>query len=149
MIASIQADGGGDLPEPIHEALRAATDRRKMGLRSGHTAVIILIGDSPIHPSARKAAFDLASQFARRSRNNTINVIDTGGDIIFDGHRPKAIDNRDKIRPDLAEIAKLGNGSAYLLTNADRFWRDIIILVFGQRFQEDVDAIIDKYLNNQ
>lgn len=137
-IDQITAGGGGDIPEPIHEALKVAIDKRAMGWRPGRKSVIILVGDSPVHAMGRKRAFELAAKFAEDSKG-TINVIDVGGT-----GDPDTI--RNAVQPDLAEIAAKGSGSAFLLTDADVFWRYLIVSVFGERYKNDVNVIIERYV---
>jgi hypothetical protein len=140
-IDEIMAGGGADEPEPVHEALAVAVDRTRMGWRAGRERVIILVGDSTIHPSGRKRGFACARQFARALRG-TINVIDVGG--TGDQHR-----RRRTVQPDLARIAKEGKGSAFLLRDRDAFWRHLIVSVFGQRYEHDVNTIIEKFVNEE
>lgn len=135
-IDEIVAGGGGDIPEPLHEALAAATSAKRMGWNPRRKRVIILVGDSPVHTSARAAAYNLAAAFARDG--GVINVIDTGGT----GAPAVA---RTALQPDLARIARDGGGSAFLLQDAGAFWRHLIVSVFGSRYEQDVNIIIEKF----
>lgn len=137
-IDDITAGGGGDEPEPINEALKVAVDAKGMGWTGGRKRVIILIGDSTIHPSGRQEAFRLAKQFAAEMKG-TINIIDTGGV----GEQTK---RREQVQPDLRTIAKEGGGSAFLLGEEQTFWRYLIVSVFGEQFKNDVDTIIGRYV---
>ncbi|MCK4625867.1 MAG: VWA domain-containing protein [Phycisphaerae bacterium] len=140
-IDEIIAGGGADEPEPINEAIAVAVDAKKMGWRGSRKRVIILVGDSSIHPSGRKPAFKYARQFATKLRG-TINVIDVGGT----GDQ-KA--RRRTVQPDLARIAKEGKGSAFLLTDREAFWRHLIISVFGQQYEHDVNTIIERFVKEK
>jgi len=133
----IVAGGGGDEPEPIHAALRAAMDQKGMKWIGGRKWVIILVGDSTIHASGRQEAFDLAKRFAQG--RGTINVVDVGGS-------GQQVNIRQQVLPDLDRIAKEGGGSAFLLREEKDFWQHLIVSVFGQRFKEDVDTIIGRVL---
>jgi hypothetical protein len=139
-IDEIVAGGGGDIPEPIHEALAAATNSRRMGWNPRRKRVIILVGDSPIHTSGRKTAYSLAAAFSRDG--GVINIIDTGGT----GAPTIA---RTTLQPDLQRIAKDGGGEAFLLKDADAFWRHLIVSVFGQRFEQDVNVIIERFTRKE
>ena len=130
------AGGGGDDPEPIHEALKEAL-YPDFGWRGGRTCVVLLVTDAPVHPSGKKKALELAKALAKR--HGTINVIDVGGG---DG-------KREQVLADLAQIAKEGGGSSYLLQDDKRFWRDLVMMVFGERFKGDVDVIIDRYVKDK
>ncbi len=140
-IDEIASGGGADEPEPIHEALKVATDRRRIGWRPGRMWVVLLVGDSTIHPSGRKQAFDLARGFSRRA-HGTINVIDVGGT----GRQGKV---RSAVRADLKRVAEEGGGSAFLLTDEKLFWRSLVVSVFGARFEQDVDVIIRKLVRER
>ena len=135
-IDAVVAGGGGDIPEPIHEALAVATSTKRMGWNPRRKRIIILVGDSPVHTSGRNPAYNLAAAFAKEG--GVINVIDTGGT----GAPAVA---RTSLQPDLARIARDGGGSAFLLTDAGAFWRHLIVSVFGQRFEQDVNIIIEKF----
>ena len=135
-IDGIVAGGGADLPEPIHEAVRAATDNDQMGWRRRRHRVIILVGDSSCHPSGRKEAFSLAGAFNKSG--GTISVIDVGG-TPAGGVAPRAA-----VQPDLARVAQEGGGEAFLLKDTDAFWRHLVVSIFGRRFEQDVSIIIKK-----
>ena len=53
---------------------------------------------------------------------------------------------REMVQPDLQIIAQKGKGSAFLLQDADAFWRHLIVSVFDQRFQADIETIIEQYV---
>ncbi len=132
----VMAGGGGDIPEPIDQALRVATDSH-MGWNRRRHNVIILVTDAPVHGTGRDAAYSLASAFAKQV-GGEINVIDTGG---FAGGKRV----RENVLPDLKHIAENGNGSAFLLAEDQAFWRHLIVSMFGQRYEQDVQAIVDQY----
>ena len=139
-IDDIVAGGGGDIPEPINEALKAATNAKAMTWTKWRRNVIILVGDSPIHASGRSEAFKAAAAFA--AARGTINVIDVGGS--GDQGTP-----RRTVQPDLRKIALSGKGSAFLLKDKDKFWRHLIVSVFGRRFEQDVNIIIEKFAKDK
>jgi Mg-chelatase subunit ChlD len=132
----VMAGGGGDLPEPIDQALRVATDNR-MGWNRRRRNVIILVTDAPVHSTGRDAAFKLASGFAKQA-GGEINAIDVGG-------APGEKRVRNSVLPDLNRIAENGGGSAFLLADEQAFWRHLIVSMFGQRYESDVQAIVDQY----
>jgi Mg-chelatase subunit ChlD len=139
-IADVVAGGGGDEPEPIHEALAVAVDAKKIGWLRGRKWVVILVGDSSVHSSGRRPAFDLARRF--KSLRGTINVIDVGGT----GEQGA---QRRSVKPDLAQIAQEGGGSGFLLRDREAFWRHLIVSVFGQRYEQDVGAIIKTLVDRE
>ncbi|KPK82955.1 MAG: hypothetical protein AMJ81_08820, partial [Phycisphaerae bacterium SM23_33] len=140
-IGQLVATSGADEPEPIQEALAVVTDLKRMGWRPGRKWVVILVGDSTIHSSGRQAAFRHAQTFTKQHRG-TINVIDTGG--ASDQGQP-----RRTVQPDLARIAKEGGGSSFLLTQREAFWRHLIVSVFGQQYEQDVNTIIETLVEKE
>ena len=130
-INNLVASGGGDFPEPINQALAVARDSKTMKWGTARKRVIILVGDSSCHSSGRKKALQYARNFAKGG--GTINVIDVGGT------------NRETLQPDLDTIAKAGGGSAFLLADENEFWRYLIVSVFGERFRNDVEIILEKF----
>lgn len=133
-IAKIVPSGGGDRPEPIHEALDAAM---KMKWGRHRRKIIILVGDAPVHSTGRKRAILLATRFRRDG--GVINIIDVGGVATKDTPA------RETVLPDFAGIANAGGGSAFLLTDEQQFWQNMIVSVFGREFQSDVSTIVERH----
>ncbi|HTL31268.1 MAG TPA: hypothetical protein VL282_18695, partial [Tepidisphaeraceae bacterium] len=52
---------------------------------------------------------------------------------------------RNTVLPDLQRIADEGRGSAFLLADEQAFWRHLIVSIFGSRYEEDVQGILDEY----
>ncbi len=133
-IDQIIVGGGGDIPEPINDALKAATSK-PMGWTRDKRSIIVLIGDSPVHPNGRRDAVNQARGFVRQYRG-VVNVIDVGS-----GH--------EAVLQDFADIAAAGNGTASLLASEDAFWEDLIVSVFGKRFEQDVRLIVERYAKHR
>jgi hypothetical protein len=144
-INALNAGGGGDIPEPTHEALRAATDRQLMGWKTSRRNVIILFSDAPVHSSGRQTAFALARAFASDDLAGTVNIVDTGGAGNGDANVPL----RKSVVPDLKTIASEGKGAAFLLQDEQGFWRYLIVSIFGERYRQDVETIVEKYAGNK
>ena len=79
-VNGLRAQGGGDDPEPVDEALKAAL---AMPWRADAQGRIIVIGDAPAHQQGQ--AFDLAEQFRRSSPGKgaprTVSAIYTGDSL--------------------------------------------------------------------
>jgi VWA domain-containing protein len=129
-IDQIIVGGGGDIPEPIHDALKAATSK-KMGWTRKARSIIVLIGDSPVHPGGRRDAVNQSRGFVNKYLG-VVNVIDVGT-----GH--------ESVLQDFADIAMAGNGTASLLASEEAFWEDLVVSVFGKRFEQDVRIIVERY----
>ena len=75
----LSAEGGGDDPEPVDEALRVAL---AMPWRAEAKGQIIVIGDAPVHAHRLRATLDLAESFRRdggETAPRTLSAILTGG----------------------------------------------------------------------
>jgi hypothetical protein len=78
-VGQMSADGGGDDPEPVDEALAVAV---AMPWRDAAQGQIIVIGDAPARPAGRSRALRLAEQFRvstlERTLPRTVSAIYTG-----------------------------------------------------------------------
>ena len=78
-VRGLRAQGGGDDPEPVDEALKAALAMPWRGDAQGR---IIVIGDAPAHAHRQRQTLDLAAQFHRSSPGDaaprTVSAIYTG-----------------------------------------------------------------------
>jgi hypothetical protein len=78
-VRGLRAQGGGDDPEPVDEALVAAL---AMPWRADAQGRIIVIGDAAVHPHRHGRALDLAGRFHRSSPGEgaprTVSAIYTG-----------------------------------------------------------------------
>ncbi|HEV2294286.1 MAG TPA: vWA domain-containing protein [Tepidisphaeraceae bacterium] len=144
----IAAGGGGDIPEPLNEALKAATNM-KMGWSRQRKSVIVMVTDAPCHSLTREMAMQEARSFAKQI-GGQVNVIDVGGVVRTAGttQAAQATQARTGVLADLQGIAREGNGSAFLLDDEEAFWRHLIVSIFGQRFEQDIQQIIDTYVKH-
>jgi hypothetical protein len=148
-IDEIAAGGGADEPEPHNEALKAARSST-MGWSRTRKNVIVMITDAPCHSLTREQAMQEARAFAK-GLSGQINVIDVGGVVQVKGEgaastQPALTRARSGVLADLQGIAREGGGSAFLLQDDQAFWRHLIVSIFGQRFEQDVQQIIDTYV---
>ena len=78
-VGRMSAEGGGDDPEPVDEALMVAT---AMPWRNDAQGRILVVGDAPARPSGRQRALQLAEQFKNSSSDpalpRTVSAIFTG-----------------------------------------------------------------------
>jgi hypothetical protein len=68
-VGAMTAEGGGDDPEPVDEALAVAV---AMPWRDDALGQIIVIGDAPVRPSGRERALGLARQFQASATDPTL-----------------------------------------------------------------------------
>ena len=80
-VRSIEAEGGGDVPEPVDVALQVAVDLVWRGDAQGR---IIVIGDAAVHAANRTRTLELAERFRRSSPGDkwprSVSTIFTGRD---------------------------------------------------------------------
>ena len=145
-IDDIAAGGGGDIPEPLNEALKAATSG-KMGWSRQRESVIVMVTDAPCHSLTREMAMQEARSFAKQI-GGQINVIDVGGVVSSSATTQQGSQTqaRTGVLADLQGIAREGGGSAFLLADEQAFWRHLIVSIFGQRFEQDIQQIINNYV---
>jgi hypothetical protein len=83
-VKGLRAQGGGDDPEPVDEALEAAL---AMPWRADAQGRIIVVGDAPVHAHRHRQTLDLAAQFHRSSPGEqaarTVSAIYTGDSLAF------------------------------------------------------------------
>jgi hypothetical protein len=83
-VNGLRAQGGGDDPEPVDEALKAAL---AMPWRADAQGRIIVVGDAPAHPHRHRQTLDLAEQFHRSSPGKQaprrVSAIYTGDSLAF------------------------------------------------------------------
>lgn len=125
----IEAEGGGDAPEAVLEALAAA---RNLGFAPGAAKVLVLIGDAPPHEKTQKAAEGLCRRFA-----------DAGGVVhtvrVLTGSRAGADSATEAFRG----LAAAGGGRAVTLSAAREALKRILLLALGDEHAGDLDRAID------
>lgn len=113
-VRAIDAEGGGDIPEPVDRALEAAIG---MAWRADAAGRILVIGDAPAHSQGWQRALDLASGFrasaVRDDRPRTVTTILTG-------RNPGAA-------PFFASLAEAGGGE--LIEHQGRMIESVLISV--------------------
>ncbi len=85
-VRDLKARGGGDVPEPVDQALREAV---AMTWRSEARGKIVVIGDEPAHTPNWNGSFELASVFHSDLPED---ALPRSVSTIFSGNRPRARD---------------------------------------------------------
>jgi hypothetical protein len=93
-LRSLQADGGGDGPEAVQQALADAVDKLAWSKSSRAAKMIFLVGDAPAHPQDLSAL--LAASKRAIAQGIVVNTVRCGGDT----------DTERQFR----EVAKLADG---------------------------------------
>ncbi len=90
-VRQLRARGGGDVPEPVDQALRVAVD---MPWRSKARGTIVVIGDEPAHGPNWKTSFELARAFREDLPEDALT---RSVSTIFSGKRPRAQNFFDRL----------------------------------------------------
>ena len=117
---SIEAGGGGDHPEAVHRGLEWAINNNQF--RSQARKVILLFGDAPPHREKVQYCVTLARDFSRDQKG----IVST---VTCRNEAPL---------PEFYEIARGGNGEAFLSTDERQIMTQIMVLVFGSRHRDKV-----------
>ena len=123
---SLSADGGGDRPELVYEALQRALG--ELDWRAEHEKILVLVGDAPPHVGTGTLAVDLIGHAARQGL--TTHVIQTEAQPV----------------EHFAEIAAAGNGRCVELTDDDELMVEIAGLSIGDVFGDEMAHFFRTYL---
>ncbi len=124
-LLDVQADGGGDEPEAVHEGLRWAIENNQF--RANARKVILLFGDAPPHRQYHSVCLSLASDFQRQH-----------GGIV------STVTCRQRTRlSEFTEIAEMGGGEAFLASDERQIMEQLIVLVFGSKHRGKVLEAFD------
>ncbi len=117
---SVEADGGGDFEEAVHEGLRWAATQNQF--RGPARKVILLFGDAPPHREHLQRCLQLASDF-RRQQQGVVSTVSCRH-----GHRLS----------DFVQISQAGGGEAFLTSDERQIMQQLVVLVFGSRHRDKV-----------
>lgn len=141
-LRQINAEGGGDYQEAIDEGLRVAI--QEMNWRPKAKKIIVLIGDAPPHTEKVIACTRLVVHF-RQQMNGMASALDTSIDTFKPSTQFAAeYQATDRVLPDFRLIADLGGGEAARLTDVERVIRQLVVMVFGSRWE----VCLDEFMKN-
>ncbi|MGQ9591407.1 MAG: vWA domain-containing protein, partial [Planctomycetota bacterium] len=127
VVAAVRAarpEGGGDVPEGLHLALRAALSLGRFGWRSDSAKHIVVVADAPPPTAERPGTLALAEGARRQGGYRTHAIYDE------DERTP-----REKT-PFLPELARRGGGAARKAGGAGGIGFDILSALFPEEAQE-------------
>lgn len=138
----IQAEGGGDYEEAVDEGLRVAIQEMKW--RPKAKKIIVLMGDAPPHEKAVMENTRLVVRF-HREMNGMVSALDTSPDTFKPSAQFAAEYNAaERVLPDFRALADLGGGEAARLTDVERVIRQMVVMVFGSRWE----GCLDEFMKN-
>lgn len=124
-LSDIEAGGGGDEPEAVNHGLRWSIEKNRFRRRA--RKIILVFGDAPPHASRMDESLLLVSDFRKKQGGNVSTVTC----------------RRSKCLPELAEIAQLGGGEAFLTRDEREIMSKLIVLIFGSQHQSKVLEAFD------
>ena len=124
-LETIDAAGGGDRPEAVHEGLAWSIDKNQFRRRS--RKIVLLFGDAPPHQDKKVRCQKMASDF----RKNFGGVVST-----------VTCRSEDRLE-EFVDIARLGGGESYLTRNEREIMTQLIVLVFGSEHRKKVIEAFD------
>jgi hypothetical protein len=119
-LSLIEAGGGGDHPEAIHQGLQWAVNNNQF--RPQARKVILLFGDAPPHRGKLQLCSALAGDF-RREQKGVVSTVTCRGSAPL---------------PEFYEIAQAGGGEAFLTRDERQIMTQLMVLVFGSQHREKV-----------
>ncbi len=128
---TIEAAGGGDRPEAVHEGLRTATAQT---WRDGAKRVVVVIGDAPAHRYATRALEQTLRPFCKDGRG-FVHTIMTSTDLF--GSIAK------ETQESFAQIADLGRGACVAAEDDDRILEQVLTLAIGQQFHGGILEVFE------
>jgi len=142
----LEARGGGDIPEAVSAGLRAAI--AKSGWKSDSQKIIVIVGDAPPHPEELETTLASAREF--RAKGGKVTAVDVSFDAnpqIAASRLGKRVDELETVpqrgvMPEFLHIAKAGGGDASSLEGERRVVRQLAVVIFGQRWSDDVRPLL-------
>lgn len=119
-LSQINAEGGGDEPEAVHEGLQWSIQNNPF--RGNARKVILLFGDAPPHREHLQRCLELAGNFRRQQGG----IVST---VTCRGNRPLA---------EFEQIASAGGGEAFLTGSEREIMTQLMVLVFGSKHRGKV-----------
>lgn len=140
----LDANGGGDVPEAVTEALRKA--EKAINWRAGAQRVLIVVGDAPPHNYEVDEALTIADRMKRRGARLSIVDSRVEANRKYLG-RTESIgwlslrspsSQRQDVLPAFRALAKSGGGLALTLAGERQLMRTLALLIFDDRFHDEL-----------
>lgn len=136
-LREIDPVGGGDREEAVDEALRVAIE--ELNWRKRAKKIILLIGDAPPHSQDMLKTRRLIERF-RQKMGGMVATLDTS--------RPTMIPQPGEVEKTVMEefklISEIGGGESARLVDEEKVIRQMVVLVFGTRYE----SCLDEFLKN-
>jgi hypothetical protein len=126
----LSADGGGDEPEMVYEAMKLAYG--KFSWRREAQDVMVLIGDAPPHPGFGGKTVDMAR--AAQARGITTYVLSARG-----------ITKTEEVKH-FPEIARMGGGRVIRLSARNDLVAELAGIALSDTWHDQIVAVFERYL---
>lgn len=130
-LQTVDADGGGDRPEAVLEAMKVAV-QQPWAPRSRR--VVVLIGDAPAHPQTESQLERLVRAFATDG-SACVHAIITASDLMG---RPEK-----DVQRSFERIARAGKGSCVNSEREDSILKQVLSLAVGSEFRDNIEHLFD------
>jgi hypothetical protein len=153
-VSNLRAAGGGDWPEAVYDGLSVAINDLRW--RKEAKRVIIVVPGSPPHPESVGKVLELARGF--HAQGGVVSVLDLAEKMHEDFERAISttrvgmtdLDYQptplpgfyQEFRNIMSSIAQAGGGEFIALTEDKALIRQIVILTFGVRWQEEMKKFL-------
>lgn len=119
-LTDVDADGGGDQPEAVHEGMKWAV--RNNTFRPAARKIMLIFGDAPPHATYLSDCLNVASDFRGQQKG----IVST-------------VTCRSGVRlPEFVRIAEVGGGEAFLTSDERQIMTQLLVLVFGSSYKDKV-----------
>ena len=124
-LTKVEAYGGGDIPEAVHEGLSTAILANNW--RSKAVRIIVLSGDAPPHPE--QEGIDKVTRLVEKWRRSggIVSTIDTTG--------------QGKVMPEFAEIARVGGGVSLFLSDDVGIVERLFVSIFPEEARNEAGSL--------
>jgi len=125
-VQSVTADGGGDGPEAVRDALRAAF---RENWRPSSKRVVVLAGDAPAHQSDWKRLISEVKSFAAHENSHVHTLVTSPRDAVAGTVKQ------------FTRIARAGKGESLSLARHGEVLQRVLDLAFGSKYHGDLAEV--------
>lgn len=130
-LSTVDADGGGDRPEAVLEALELAINQ-PWAPRARR--VIVLIGDAPAHRETEGKLERMVRSFSSDGTSH-VHAIITASELVGSPERD--------VQRSFERIAKAGRGTCVNSERDDTILKLVLSLAVGSEFRDNIDKLFD------
>jgi hypothetical protein len=143
-LAGVTASGGGSYAEDVEAGLRTAL--ASSGWRRDAVRMVVIVGDAPPHRDSLDRILAMALDFA--SNGGTVSTLDVSHEAnpeLVEAHLGRPVNHalyRSGPLYEFLRIAEAGAGRAATLDGDLQLVRRILLMIVGDRFATELDALL-------